>query len=205
MTVATHRMAQLSTALQSLIESRLDTIDRMLLARVGRGERLAIVREVESQIDELLGERETDELSREDVLAVLGQLDPPEAYLADEVEGERRVEMRTAAPQAERVERQGGRRGAARASGLLGLGALFGLVLLVLSYFVAVAFNSETPLLVGVGFSIPCTFVCSVLSIALGIYARKSGVWALVGIITGSLALLFWSLALFVLILELRG
>lgn len=74
MTVATHRTIQLSTALQSLIDSRLDTVDRMLLSRVPRGERLAIVREVESQIDELLSERETDEVSREDVLAVLGRL-----------------------------------------------------------------------------------------------------------------------------------
>ena len=84
MTVATDQRIYLSESLQSLIDSRLETIERMLLGRVARAERMAIVREVESQIHELLGERETDELSREDVLAVLARLDPPEAYLPEE-------------------------------------------------------------------------------------------------------------------------
>jgi hypothetical protein len=190
MTVATHRRIQLSTALQSLIDSRLDTIDRMLLGRVGRGERLAIVREVESQIDELLGEREEDELSREDVLAVLGRLDPPEAYLPDELESEGHGEVRTMVRQPVRVARQGDQ-GVARASGFLGLGGLFALMLLILSYCVGMALQSELVLFVGGGVSIPCTFVCSVLSITVGVYARKSGVWALVGMVTGSVTLLF--------------
>ena len=133
MTVATHQRIQLSTALQTLIDSRLDTIDRMLLGRVGRGERLAIVREVESQIDELLGERETDEVSREDVLAVLGRLDPPEAYLPDELESEGHGEVRTSVRQPVRVARQG-HQGVARASGFIGLGGLFGVMLLILNY-----------------------------------------------------------------------
>ena len=85
MTVAT---AQISESLQTLIDSRLDTIDRMLLGRLSRQDRLAIVREVESQIHELLQERDADELTREDVLAVLARLDPPEAYIPDETEGE---------------------------------------------------------------------------------------------------------------------
>ena len=84
MTVATDQRIYLSESLQCLIDSRLDTIERMLLGRVARAERLAIVREVESQIHELLSERETDELSREDVLSVLARLDPPEAYLPEE-------------------------------------------------------------------------------------------------------------------------
>src|SRR5271166_1244843 len=73
-----------SESLQSLIDCRLDTIDRMLLGRLPRSARVEIVREVESQIFELLGARNNDELTREDVLAVLGRLDPPEAYLPDE-------------------------------------------------------------------------------------------------------------------------
>ena len=44
---------QLSDSLQALIDSRLDTVDRMLLGRLSRQDRLAIVREVESQIHEL--------------------------------------------------------------------------------------------------------------------------------------------------------
>src|SRR5271166_6591919 len=77
-----------SESLQALIDCRLDTIDRMLLGRLPRSERVEIVREVESQIFELLGERNSDELTREDVLAVLGRLDPPEAYLPDEASGD---------------------------------------------------------------------------------------------------------------------
>ncbi len=191
MTVATHRRIQLSTALQSLIDSRLDTIDRMLLSRVPRGERLAIVREVESQIDELLGERETDELSREDVLAVLGRLDPPEAYLTEDLESDAPGEIRASVRQPARATPQGGHHGVARTSGFLGLGALCALTLLIVSYCAAVALNSEVALYVGAAFSIPCTLVCSVLGITLGIYSRKSGVWALVGMVTGSLTLMF--------------
>ena len=79
---------QVPELLQALIDSRLDTIDRMLLGRLPRSERLEIVREVESQIFELLQERCSDEPTREDVLAVLGRLDPPEAYLPEELERE---------------------------------------------------------------------------------------------------------------------
>ena len=79
--------AQISESLQMLIDSRLDTIDRMLLGRLSRQDRLAIVREVDSQIHELIQASEGDELTREDVLAVLARLDPPEAYLPNETDG----------------------------------------------------------------------------------------------------------------------
>ena len=75
---------ELSGSLQALVDSRLDTIDRMLMGRVPRQDRLAIVREVEAQVFELLQERGAEELTREDVLAVLARLDPPEAYLPEE-------------------------------------------------------------------------------------------------------------------------
>ena len=79
--------AQVSEALQTLIDARLDTVDRMLLGRVPRQDRLAIVREVESQIFELLPTHGDGELGRDDVLAVLARLDPPEAYLPEAGEG----------------------------------------------------------------------------------------------------------------------
>ena len=69
MTVAT---AQISESLQTLIDSRLDTIDRMLLGQLPGQERIAIVTEVEAQIHELPQTSDADELTREDVLAVLG-------------------------------------------------------------------------------------------------------------------------------------
>ena len=43
------RSVQVPELLQTLIDSRLDTIDRMLLGRLPRTERLEIVREVELQ------------------------------------------------------------------------------------------------------------------------------------------------------------
>ena len=88
---------QVTESLQTLIDSRLDTIDRMLLGRLPRSERLEVVREVEGQIHELLGERGSDDLTREDVLAVLARLDPPEAYLP---EGESGVSIGGCTPNA---------------------------------------------------------------------------------------------------------
>jgi len=74
-------MVELSPALQSLVEERLDAIERILLAAgVSRGERRGILSEVESHVFELLARRTTGEPTREDVLAVLAQLDPPESY-----------------------------------------------------------------------------------------------------------------------------
>jgi hypothetical protein len=197
MTVATEQRIHLSESLQSLIDSRLDTIERMLLGRVARAERIAIVREVESQIHELLGERETDELSREDVLSVLARLDPPEAYLTEEggatdlppspPRGTIRPAVRSAHPGDFRV---------ARASAILGLLALSSaFVLLPLGYLIASLFSSELVALFLCGGAILTMLVSGVLGIVLGISARKSGAWALVGIVTSIVALL---LALFI-------
>src|SRR4051794_22333490 len=72
---------ELSPPLQALVDERLDAIDRVLLhAGVSRGERRGIVGEVEAQVFELLSRRTAGEPARADVLAVLGQLDPPESY-----------------------------------------------------------------------------------------------------------------------------
>ncbi len=124
MSVAT---TELSRSTQHLIDSRLDTIDRMLLGRVSRQERLEIVREVEAQIFEQLHERGAEELSREDVLAVLGRLDPPEAYLPEEA-GEAGPVPRADLVEALRIGRiQPVRKGdprVAKVSGILGLVAM---------------------------------------------------------------------------------
>ena len=86
---------QIPELLQSLIDSRLDTIDRMLLGRLPRGERLEVVREVESQIFELSpGAVRRRRTVAEDVLDALRRLDPPEAYLPEDFgaeAGSRRV------------------------------------------------------------------------------------------------------------------
>jgi hypothetical protein len=71
----------LEPALQALVDDRLDAIDRVLLrAGVSRGERRDIVEEVEAQIHEMLARKTGGESSRDDVVAVLATLDPPEAY-----------------------------------------------------------------------------------------------------------------------------
>ncbi len=85
--MTTMTAVRLSDAVQALVDARLDTIDRMLLGRVSRADRLAIVREVEGQVHDLLAERGSDEPGRDDVLAVLARLDPPEAYLPEESDG----------------------------------------------------------------------------------------------------------------------
>ena len=74
-------MVELSPSLQNLLDERLDAIERILLVvGVSRGERRGILSEVEAHVFELLGRRTTGEPTRDDVLAVLAQLDPPESY-----------------------------------------------------------------------------------------------------------------------------
>ena len=184
MTVA---IAQISESLQTLIDSRLDTIDRMLLGRLLRQDRMAIVREVESQIHELIQASETDELTREDVLAVLARLDPPEAYLPDETEGEPVSMHRTIAARTTQPELKGDVK-VGRASGILGLAAIMLLLLLPANYTIADALKSELALLVLGGGNLLVLGVAAALGLVLGVVARKSGAWAIVGIVTSVLA-----------------
>ena len=88
--------------------------------RVPRQDRLAIVREVEAQVFELLQERDGEDLSREDVLAVLARLDPPEAYLPEEAGVEPCPDATTSRPRAVQPVRKGDPR-VAKISGILGL------------------------------------------------------------------------------------
>ena len=70
----------LSAALRQLVDTGLDSIERVLLStETPRSERREIVQSVEDQIDELLSQYERTP-TREDVLSVLAWLDPPEAY-----------------------------------------------------------------------------------------------------------------------------
>jgi hypothetical protein len=71
---------KLSGSLQTLLDDRLDAIDRVLLeADLPRSERQGIVEEVEAQVHELLG-RCGSEPTRVELVAILDSLDPPEAY-----------------------------------------------------------------------------------------------------------------------------
>jgi hypothetical protein len=185
MTLAT---VQLSEALEVMIDSRLDTIDRILMGRVPRQDRLTIVREVESQIHELLRERGRDEPSRDDVLAVLARLDPPEAYLPDAREGgpvsaPREMPTRATRPSFKDDARVG------HASGMLGLGAIaLLLVMLPLNYLIAALFHSEAVLIVLGGGTVLLVLVAALLGLVLGILSRKGSVWSVVGIVTSLVA-----------------
>ncbi|MGL4554255.1 MAG: hypothetical protein ACRC33_24080, partial [Gemmataceae bacterium] len=123
-TLATDRLPR---QLQRLIDARLDTIDRMLLGRLPRADRLAVVRDVEGQVYELLAERPGHELDREDVLTVLAKLDPPEAYIPEEGGYEAAAVLLPARP-AVRADRAAAGK-PALVVGILGL-LLIGLVLL---------------------------------------------------------------------------
>ena len=73
----------LPPSLQQLVDSRLDSIERVLLCtNIDRKDRREIVQSVEDQIYELLFRRDEREPSRDSVLAVLAMTDPPEAYLS---------------------------------------------------------------------------------------------------------------------------
>jgi hypothetical protein len=115
---------ELSESLQDLVDSRLDTIDRLLLRRIPRRDRLAIVREVDARVFELLRGRGTDEPTRDDVLGVLAQRDPPEANLPAQSDSEtepsvpRTVTHSSAVHGAKKAEPR-----AARAAGILGIAA----------------------------------------------------------------------------------
>ena len=166
--------ARISDSVQTLIDSRLDTIDRMLLGRVSRQDRLAIVREVESQIHELIQASDADELTREDVLAVLARLDPPEAYLPEETEGEpvslhQTIVARTAQPEIKGDVKVG------RASGILGLAAIVLLLLLPANYTIAVALKSELALLVLGGGNLLVLGIAAALGLVLGVVAQERG------------------------------
>src|SRR4051812_31771789 len=79
--------AELNPEFRTIIDARLEAIEQILLrGHVSYSERRHIVGEVETQIFELLSRR-GDNPSREDVVAVLDSLDPPESYLPEEFRG----------------------------------------------------------------------------------------------------------------------
>ena len=91
----------LNSALQALVDNRLDAIDQNLLrAGIPRHQRQSIVEEVQNQILEMLSRRGEGEPTRQDLLAVLAQLDPPEAYVPEDAPGRTATEGVSAAARA---------------------------------------------------------------------------------------------------------
>ncbi len=180
----------LTESLQGLIDARLDTLDRMLLGQVPRPERLAIVQDVETQIHQRLQERGGEELTREDVLAELAQLDPPEAYLGrsgDEAAAGPRVgrvltvrAVPAAAPAPSR---------AARAGGILGLCALVLPLGFLLVWGLAIATQSEGLLYGGWALNTVWILATAIVGLVLSIIGRGRGAWPVIGLITSIVAL----------------
>jgi hypothetical protein len=193
---------RLSDELLALVDARLDTIDRMLLGRAPRADRLAIVREVEAQIHDLLAERGHGELGRDDVLAVLARLDPPEAYLPEEpsmgpASVRRPMPSRPAAPTSDSRMR------IARTSGILGICALAMILLIPVVYLVAALTESELVLIGALFGEAGSIFLLGALAIVLAGYARLRGAWAVVGLVTGVISVLFSLAGGLLLLLEL--
>ncbi|MFO0950309.1 MAG: hypothetical protein U0835_04000 [Isosphaeraceae bacterium] len=186
--MSTAETVTLNGALQALVDARLDTIDRMLLGRVPRADRLAIVREVESQIHEQLVGQDPAELDRDDVLAILGRLDPPEAYLPEEDEDDA---LRHSAPTAVPGRPSGRRNREGWLGGVLGLVSL-ALILFgsPFAYLFALLTESEV-VLMGGGV---CLFLmatgCALTSLVLSVRGRRQGVWPVVGIVSSALAMI---------------
>jgi hypothetical protein len=189
MTVAT--LPHLAPALQDLVNLRLDTLDRVLLDNVPRLDRVSIVAEVESQIFELLHERGTDELTRDDVLAVLTRLDPPEAYVPVQAAqtrasagGERFTTLHSTRPRPLNEQRIG------TVGGVTGISALGMVVLIPLIYLLAALFNSEGVLMLGLLLTVGLMSVGGFVAMVLSLCARLRGGLCVAGAVTGALALL---------------
>jgi HAAS len=185
---------QVTESLQTLIDSRLDTIDRMLLGRLPRSERLEVVREVEGQIHELLGERGSDDLTREDVLAVLARLDPPEAYLP-EGEAEYRSDVGPRKPFSAPIIRPAPKPSfqAGKVAGIVGILSICLVMFAPLGFGLAMLTKSEIlTFFLWLG-AAGLMFVGGIISLSLGIYARMNGPWAIVGLVAGVVSILISS------------
>ena len=183
----------LDEAAQALIDTRLDTIDRMLMGQVPRADRLAIVREVEAQLHDLLAERNPDETDRDAVLAALARLDPPEAYLPDEGGSS----PRSVAPPSRGPARSTGARAGVplapsplgKVSGILGVTSIVLLIPTVVSLCIAFNSGSNFPVFSYMGFDLVVIFT-SLLAVIFAACARLRSTFAVVGLTTGIIAIL---------------
>lgn len=179
---------RLPEALQGLIDARLDTIDRMLLGRLPRSERLAIVGQVEDQLHEMLGEHQSDDWSREDVLNVLARLDPPEAYLPDPDEPGATA---TAIPSARPAPpRRSATAPPSRLGGVLGIISLVIAVFgLPVNYVFAELIGGLTSFLFGCGFVIVAVLILAIVGLVQSVLHRDAGGWRLAGLVLNIVAL----------------
>jgi hypothetical protein len=200
MTMAT--TMELDKQLQALVDARLDTIDRMLLGQIPRSDRLSILREVESQIEELLAERDPASITRDDIIDILRQLDPPEAFVPEEIpdpanrplqsfSGKRAFATDVRQNQTQTLFSGKTFSRAGLISGILGLSTFFSsFILVIITYWIAVALECYVILMAGfctIGFVGLGTSVCAII---LGIMGRNQGIMPIVGMVTSALSII---------------
>ncbi len=186
----------LSEVCQSLIDARLDTIDRMLIGQVPRSDRTAIIGEIESQIHELLAGYDSESITREDVLDVLRRLDPPEAYLTNEDNSENLNRPRQSltgttgrTTHREIVRLQGNNAG--RIGGIVGISTLVTLLFGVpIGWFIAASLDSILILYSTIFLTAFLGFAGSISGLDLSIRGRSQGILPIFGIVTSVIALL---------------
>jgi hypothetical protein len=132
---------------------------------------------------------------REDVLAVLGRLDPPEAYVPEGAETELKPRpmdsLRPAGPRYSTSSHPGLK--AAEASGILGIVMFVLALLLVPMLFVYASWIGGPSRVAILLFWVPSAglgVAGSNTGIVLAIHARLRNAWAITGLCTGILALL---------------
>ena len=185
--LTTMTISQNTESLQALIDTRLDTIDRILMGRLPRQDRVAIVREVEAQIHDMLGNRSLNELDTDDILTVLGRLDPPEAYLA-QASSEPAPAPRYLPSTRTLPRSQPGLANAARTSGILGMVSLLLITVTAVLAFRG-AFDNH---LLGYLVYFHCLGLDLLMSTGAVVLASRTveqSVWSVVGLLTGVVGL----------------
>ncbi len=208
--MSTIDMTVVSGSLQTLIDVRLDAIDRALLGRVSRQERLNVVGEVEGRIHELLADRcgPGVEPARDDVLAVLARLDPPEAYLAEGFAPDeqprpaaRHIRYNPVPAPIPATAFKPAR--FALFGGVLALTSLAMIPLTLISYYVSMRIENEFLIVLALFGGGVSMVVGGVVSVVLAVMSRMANGWAVVGLAAGALSLLIGMAGLGFLLIDI--
>lgn len=193
--MTTAEMSMTTNTARALIDARLETVERALFGRISRAERLDIVGEVESRIDELLHERcgPGVEPSREDVLAVLSKLDPPEAYLdfeSDEVVRPSGFERKERPDRSDRISAEGRLARLSLISGICGIVALMAALMTPVMFFVTFQMGSGVLLFVGCGLCGLTSLMAGTAALIFAGLSRFESPWSIAGLVLGVISVM---------------
>jgi hypothetical protein len=193
--MTTAEMSMTTNTARALIDARLETVERALFGRISRAERLDIVGEIESRIDELLRDRcgPGVDPSREDVLAVLGRLDPPEAYLDFESGESVRLpafEKPVRPVRSDLVSEPDRLQKLSLVSGICGIVGLMSALLAPVLFFVALGTNSALIFFGGCGFCGLVSLMGGSAAIVFAGMSRLKTPWSIAGLILGVISVM---------------